>query len=222
MLIDAKSEYETGCLALDKHEYAEAAQAFTRAIRVDSKNPLYLCGAALAKLRIGQYGKSETLYHKAVAATKKSFGNDHPHVASVTFGLIDLYWNQGRYLEVEALSQGLLDSLKTGPFTSARARITHRLAEIYRQQGLFDKAESIYLYALRECEAVFGSNHPKLATILPHLADLYRIMGRKTAAANVMQRSISLCSPSKISELHPNHGASRQMPANQGSGQAAQ
>ena len=221
MFIDAKSEYDAGCLALDKHEYAEAAQAFTRAIRVDSENPLYLCGAALAKLRIGQFGKSEALYLKAVKATKKSFGKDHPHVASVTFGLIDLYWNQGRYLEVEELCQGLLDSLKAGPFTSARARITHRLAEIYRQQGLFEKAESIYLDALQECEAVFGSNHPKLATILPHLADLYRIMGRKTAAANVLQRSISLNGPSKVNEMHPINFAGPQMPAKQGSGKAA-
>ncbi len=221
MFIDAKSEYNSGCRALDQHDYAEAAQAFTRAIQVESNNPLYLCGAALAKSRIGQHGKSETLYRKAVAATKNSFGNDHPHVATVTFGLIDLYWNQGRYLEVEELCQGLLESLRTGPFTSARARITHRLAEIYRQQGLFDMAESIYLHALRECEAVFGSNHPKLATILPHLADLYRIMGRKTAAAKVMQRTILLTSPSKETGPHTNGFAGQPMPAAQGTGQAA-
>lgn len=192
---ETKKGYSDGCDALDRRDYAKAAVAFTQAIAAEPANPLPLCGAALAACRTGHFKESESLYRRAVTAAKETFGADHPHVATVAFGLVDLYRNQGRYPEAKELCRELLAAGESQSFTSVRTRVLIRLGQLHRQAGDYKKAETVYIGAIEDCKSIFGPRHPRVMEILALLADLYRSTGRGIEASKIMQHAISLSDP---------------------------
>ena len=50
----------------------------------------------------------------------------------------------------------------------------------------------MYKQSLAIVEKVFGPNHPKVATRLRNLMDLYRVQGRKKEAASLDKRLITI------------------------------
>ncbi len=62
-------------------------------------------------------------------------------------------------------------------FWSSYATSSNNLAELYRQQGLYAKAEPLYIEGINIKEKVLGKEHPSYATSLNNLALLYKSLG---------------------------------------------
>lgn len=197
MSAQAKKAHTKGCEALYKRDFDTAARSFALAVSLDPENPLYLGGAALNALRMGNFTESEALYLRSIEAAKTVFGPDDPQVATVTFGLVELYRDQGRYRDGEALCHDMLVRLVGTPFGSMRARVHSRLGDLHRRQGRLDDAEARYRSAIAECEAAYGTAHPKVAGQLRRLAELYRAKGRTADAEAVMRRVSAIVSAAR-------------------------
>ncbi len=184
----AKEAHARGCEALYRREFDTAAREFALAVSLDPENSLYFGSAALTASRMGNFTESERLYKRSIEQAKNTFGPDDPQVATVTFGLVDLYRNQERYQDAEALCHDMLVGLVGTPFGSMRARVLSRLGNLHWWQGRLDDAEAHYLSAIAECEAAYGAEHPKLAGQLRPLAELYRMKGQQAEAEAITRR----------------------------------
>ncbi len=193
----AKKAHTKGCAALYKRDFETAARAFALAVSLDPENPLYLGSAALTASRLGNFAESERLYKCSIEEAKNVFGPDDPQVATVTFGLVDLYRNKGRYQDAEALCHDMLVRLVDTPFGTMRARVMSRLGDLNRQQGRFEDAEVQFLRAIAECETAYGAGHPKVAGQLRPLAELYRTKGQKAEAEAVTRRATEIMSAAR-------------------------
>lgn len=192
-----KDAYAEGCRALERHNFGRALAAFGRALVIDPEDALNLHGAGIALTRLARYKEAETLFRRAVDSVETTDGRHNPTLAPIAFGLVDLYCLQGRYDEAELVCRRVLRSIKASPAATGRARLLVRLAGVHRKQGRFKDAERSYLAAIAERTATFGGNHPKVAEILPHLADLYRHMDRPIDAAETARRVLRIRYPER-------------------------
>lgn len=190
----AKEAHTKGCAALYKQDFEAAARSFALAVSLDTENPLYLGSAALTASRMGNFTDSEALYQQSIEAAKNVFGPDDPQVAAVSFGLVDLYRNQERHKDAEALCHDMLIRLAGTRFGTMRARVLSRLGDLNRQQGRLDDAGAQYLGAIAECETAYGADHPKVAGQLRPLAALYRETGKTDEAETIMRRAREIMS----------------------------
>jgi len=180
--------YVTGCKAMETRDYTRAALAFDRAILDDPESPVYCNAAAVTACLLGQYRRAENFYKQAIAAAKVAFGHGSALVGNVTFGLIDLYQNQGRYDEAEIECRNLLDLLQDSTTGTLRSRVLLRLAAIHRQRRQLPDAETAYLQAIELRVQAFGTEHARVIEIFPDLAALYHDMGRDDDAETLSRR----------------------------------
>ena len=75
-----------------------------------------------------------------------------------------------------------------GPDHPAVALNLNNLAELYRAQGQYAKAEPLYKRALSILEKTVP-NHPNVATTLENMAKLYTKMGRDDEAKKLLARA---------------------------------
>ena len=68
----------------------------------------------------------------------------------------------------------------------------NNLAEVYRTQGDYTKAEPLFKRALVIREAAFGPDHPDVAFSLDNLATLYRATKRIEEAEKLEQRAAQI------------------------------
>jgi len=66
------------------------------------------------------------------------------------------------------------------------------LAELYRLQGNYGRAELLYKRALAHLEQTLGPEHPYVATILENLTILYCDQGKYNQAEPLYQRTLLL------------------------------
>lgn len=192
-----REAYAEGCRALERNDFAKAVAEFGRALVADPEDPLNLHGAGVALTRLSHYDEAEKLFRRAIMSAEATLGRQNPTVATIAFGLIDLFSIQGRYDEAELICRQTLRNFKVSPVTAVRARILVRLAGLHRKQGRLKDAERAYLAAIAERTATFGGNHPKVAEILPHLAELYREMDRPIDAAETARRVLRIRYPDR-------------------------
>lgn len=72
----------------------------------------------------------------------------------------------------------------------------YSLADYYRSQRQFDKAEEQYQKALRLKEELSGPNHPDIVTILKNYASLLREAQRYAEAENLTSRASAILAKS--------------------------
>lgn len=189
---NSKSEaYVTGCKAMETRDYTRAALAFDRAILDDPESPVYYNAAAVTACLLEQYRLAEDLYKQAIAAAKATFGHGSALVGNVTFGLIDLYENQGRYDEAQTKCRNLLGLLQDSTTRALRSRVLLRLAAILRQHLQLPDAESAYLQAIELRKQAFGPEHERVIEIFPDLATLYHDMERDDEAERLSRRVLT-------------------------------
>lgn len=176
--INNSNAYVAGCKAMESRDYTRATLAFDRAILDCPDNPVYYSAAAATACLMGQYRRAENLYRHAIATAGETFGHDSSLVGNVTFGLVDLYVNQGRYDEAEILCRNLLDQSQAGTANGLRARVLLRMADIHKLRKQLPEAEAAYLLAIDIRRQTFGEDHERVIELLPDLAALYSEMGR--------------------------------------------
>ena len=60
--------------------------------------------------------------------------------------------------------------------------MTKNLAELYYNQGRYAEAEPLYKSSLKILEKVLGPDHPEVAIMLEHMAELYKKIGKEDEA----------------------------------------
>jgi len=124
------------------------------------------------------YDKAEPMFLKAISIREKSLGPEHPDTLASLSNLGFLYSQRGKNANAEPLLRRSLEILEKlqKPRQYHRlitAKVIEALAEIYKEQGLFTKAEVLYRRSTKINEEELGSEHPDTALSLSRLADLY-------------------------------------------------
>jgi len=189
--LTARDSLLEGRQALKNRDFAGAALAFGRGAAMQPDNSAHLHGAAVAARRLGDPEGAEILYRAAVAAAEQR-GLDGTNPAVIAMRLIDLYRSQGRYRDAERLCFRVLESKRADQSMIARSRLHVCLADLYRRQGRFAAAEQAYRAAIADRRTVFGDRHPKTVQILPHLADVCRLLGRHDEADELSRQANDL------------------------------
>ena len=160
----------------------------------------------------GQYGDAEPMYVEALAMWRQLHGadKDHPDIASGLNNLAGLYKAQGRYGEAEPLMMEALAMLERvvgashePPLHAALGRekdhpniaaSLNNLGELYRAQGRYDGAESMYVEALAMDRRLHGAekDHPMIAGSLNNLAALYESQERHGEVEPLMVEALAM------------------------------
>lgn len=122
---------------------------------------------------------------------------------------VDLLWQQciekhrqGLYAQARSDCQQVVDVLESsGSVPSLLAAAQNNLAELFRTQGDYAKAETLYLRSLRLLEKTLGPQHLDVASCLNNLAALYQTQGNLTKAEPLYLRSLQI----REKELGPDH-----------------
>ncbi|VFN05884.1 MAG: Tetratricopeptide repeat-containing protein [Candidatus Kentron sp. G] len=137
--------------------------------------------------------KAESLYQRALAASERVLGAEHPQTLTNINNLALLYQAQGRYGEAELLyeravvgSERALGAEHPGTLTSI-----NNLAVLYGFQGRYEEAESFSQCALMACKRGLGAEHPVTLASLNNLAALHKVQGRYGEAELLFQRVLT-------------------------------
>ena len=135
----------------------------------------------------------EALSKQGLAVVEPASGVDHSDVSIPLSNLAELYCDQGRYLEAEAVYERVLAIREgvLGPYHPSVSVVLTRVADLYRAQGRYTEAEPLYRRALTIYQTAFGPDHPSSATTLNNLALLLFAQGRLEEAEPLLKRSFA-------------------------------
>jgi tetratricopeptide (TPR) repeat protein/transcriptional regulator with XRE-family HTH domain len=145
----------------------------------------------------GHFVKSEQLFLKVLFLEESILDEESisdSHIADASYGLGELYKNQGRYEEAELHYQHCLSIRKRrlGPKHPLVARAYNSLAGLNREQGKYKEAEPLYLQALAIWEQEKGPEHILVAYPLHNLGHLYREQGRYEQAEFLFLQALAI------------------------------
>jgi CHAT domain-containing protein/Tfp pilus assembly protein PilF len=140
----------------------------------------------------GQYREAEPLFRRALEASERVLGKDHPDTLANANNLARLYHAQGRYGEAEPLFRRALEARervfsKDHPDTLASV---NNLAGLYRSQGRYGEAEPLFRRALETFDRVLGKDHLHTLASVNNLAGLYQSQDRYGEAEPLWRRAL--------------------------------
>ncbi len=139
----------------------------------------------------GRYSEAAKIAQEALEVAEKTFGADHPNLATSLNNLALLYQAQGEYAAAEPLHKRALAIREKalGPDHPQVAASLNNLAALYYAQGKYAEAEPLIKRALAIGEKALGPNHPDVAQSLNNLAELYKKTGRTNEAKRLEERA---------------------------------
>jgi tetratricopeptide (TPR) repeat protein len=140
---------------------------------------------------LGEWGRTEPLYRRALEIWETNLGPDHPNVASALRPLGNLLRITNRLLESESLHSRALeiDEKSSEPNQIAVARDLNNLASLFEATNRTVEAEALYRRALAIWET---TDQPDIAICLNNLAGLLYGRGRVTEAELLFRRALDL------------------------------
>jgi tetratricopeptide (TPR) repeat protein len=145
-------------------------------------------------------GEAEPLMRRALAIDEKSFGVEHPEVATSLNNLAQLLQATNRLGEAEPLMRRALaiDEKSFGVEHPEVARDLNNLAGLLQATNRLGEAEPLMRRALAIDEKIFGAEHPKVAIRLNNLASLLQDTNRLGEAEPLIRHA--LASTRRVSE----------------------
>jgi len=204
---DLVEELNAVALGLKIGEYSgivETSKGYFILMKTDEKSPSELVAAQTQEklwnelnskcamlYRQGRYPEATKVAEEALTIAEKTFGPDHPAVATSLNNLAALYTAQGKYSEAEFLHKRALaiDEKALGKDHPGVATDLNNLAAVYQAQGKYSEAEPLYKRALGIVEKALGKNHPHVATTCENMAELYRQIGEEDEAEKLEARA---------------------------------
>ena len=134
-----------------------------------------LTKTVLEQYAAGKYQSAIPLAQRALELKEKTWGPDHPNVATALNNLASLYRYDGQYALAESLYKRALDidERAFGPAHAQVARDLSNLASLYVSQKRYADAEPLYKWALASDEKALGPDHPDVAADRKNLASLH-------------------------------------------------
>jgi tetratricopeptide (TPR) repeat protein len=152
-----------------------------------------------------RYNQAEQLLRRSLSVSEKSYGPEHPEVATDLNNLAQLLQATNRLEEGEPMMRRALaiDEKSYGPEHPDVARDFNNLALLLRATNRLEEAEPMIRRTLAITENSYGPEHPKVAIALNNLAQLLKDTNRLEEAEPMMQRALAIDEKSYGPE-HPN------------------
>jgi len=149
---------------------------------------------AVVYRELERYGEAAILLEQALISGEKSFGKEHPSVATRQSNLAVVYQDLGRYAEAAALLEQALSSDekiwgKEHPKVAIDLSI---LGLIYKNLSRYAEAADLAERALIISEKNFGKEHPTVAIRQFNLAIVYQELGRELEAQFLFQKAYQI------------------------------
>ena len=159
--------------------------------------------------KTADYGKGIIVGEKALIASKKEFGENHPDYATSLNNVAFLYESMGLYAKAEPLYMEAMGILKKalGETHPDYATSLNNLAGLFVHMGQYAKAEPLYIQAMGIRKKALGETHPKYANSLNNLASLYASMGEYTKAEPLYIEAMGIRKKALV-ETHPDYATS--------------
>ena len=142
----------------------------------------------------GQFREAEPLMRRALAIDERSYGPDHPNVASDLNNLAALLQATNRLGDAEPLMRRALaiDENSYGPDHPNVAIDLNNLAQLLQATNRLGDAEPLMRRALAIDERSYGPDHPNLAIRLNNLELLQQATNRLGEAEPLMRRALAI------------------------------
>jgi tetratricopeptide (TPR) repeat protein len=141
-----------------------------------------------------EWGQAEPLYRRALAIDEKSYGPEHPDVATDLNNLAQLLKDTNRLPEVEPLYRRAL-SIWEKSFGHDHPNVAialNNLASLLQATNRLAEAEPLRRRALAIDEEGYGTEHPDVAVRLNNLAQLLQDTNRLAEAEPLMRRALAI------------------------------
>ncbi|GKT66818.1 TPR domain protein [Colletotrichum tofieldiae] len=144
------------------------------------------------KWRMGKHEEAEQLSRRALEASEKVLGKEHPTTLTSVSNLALVLRHQGKYKEAEQMNRWTLEaSEKTiGKEHPDTLTSVSNLAMVLRYQGKYKEAEQLNQRALDGREKVLGKEHPDTLTGVSNLASVLQHQGKYREAEQMNQRAL--------------------------------
>ena len=152
-----------------------------------------------------RFAEAEPLMRRALDIDEKSFGPEHPNVASRLNNLAQLLQDTNRLAEAEPLMRRALDidEKSLGHQHPNVAIRLNNLAQLLRDTNRLAESEPLMRRALDIDEKRFGQQHQNVSRDLNNLAQLLKATNRLAEAELLMRRSLDIEEKS-FGHQHPN------------------
>lgn len=189
---DKERAYRFGQVAILSGAGEHDETAFHWASGLGSGNPILIHAEASAAVREGRLVEAEALYLEAIRVTERLFDASHPHLATIAFGLVQLYAKQGRQDEALRVSRGVAGRTDRTRAVVANCRTLARLAELCRLAGRADDGIALFRRALAHRRRVHGARHPKVAECLAAFAEFQQRAGNCQQARALLRKAVAM------------------------------
>jgi tetratricopeptide (TPR) repeat protein len=176
------------------------------ALEIESKALGAICGKLGDWLFYqARHKQAEPLMRRALAIGEKSYGPEHPNVATALNNLAQLLQATNRLEEAEPLMRRALaiGEKSYGREHPSVATALNNLAQLLQATNRLEEAEPLMRRALAIDEKSYGPEHPSVAIRLNNLALLLQATDRLEEAEPLMQRGVEILEKS-IGKNHPN------------------
>ncbi len=176
----AEAAYQRGKIAEDAIQYLDALKHFEKAARLSPDNTLYLNKAGSINEILASHKKAIDYYEQALASDLKTYGEDHPSVASIRNNLGGVWKSLGKYEKaIGYLEQALASGLETyGEDHPSVASIRNNLGRAWDSLGEYQKAIGYFEQALASDLKTYGENHPQVAIYRNNLGLALHSLGK--------------------------------------------
>ncbi len=157
----------------------------------------------------GFYADAQRLFDQSIAI----FSSNDPYGSSYAIVLNNkaiLLQIMGQLGDAEKLLNQSLELAEDNTSLREKSnnyqRIMVNLALLYQEQGKYDKAEEIYLRAIKIKESQLKTKHPDYAHLLNNLASLYMIMGKYDQVEQNLLTALDIYED-KLGKVHPSYAS---------------
>ena len=180
----AASLSNLGLSMLSQNRLREAREIFGESLalqeRLDGKGHPNCVGTlinlALVSRASGDMLAARSLLERAIAIERPSPAGKGERLAAAMHNLAATYYELGQHGKAEKLFREVLEM--PGQSRSERAATLTYVARYELMRGNLDQAQTLFEDALEIRTQALGWNHPKTATLLSDVAQVYSIQGR--------------------------------------------
>ena len=186
-----------GELLKEMAKYAEAQPHLQAAMALadnDIDRAIAITELALLYNEQDHWAEAEPLYRQALSMSEKSYGPEHPEVATDLNNLAQLLQETNRLAEAEPLTRRALaiDEKSYGAEHPKVATVINNLASLMYATNRLAEAEPLLKRALAIDEKSYGPEHPKVANALNNLASLMYATNRLAEAEPLLKRALAI------------------------------
>jgi tetratricopeptide (TPR) repeat protein len=183
-------------------QYAEAKQAFERAMRIDEAafgpdHPnvaIRINNLGLVLKALGNLFEARQCHERGLRIDEATFGPDHPSVALYVNNLGEALQADGELSEARQCFERALriNEAAFGPDHPSVALYVNNLGEALQADGELSEARQCFERALRIDEAAFGPDHPDVARDVNNLGLVLQAVGELSEARQYFERALCI------------------------------